>query len=338
MSNTSWKERMDKALKEKNWDMKDWHRALSLNQWSLENLMDMDVSELNKDALEQIYNDTKNASLDSRMLRFDNPVIIAMWTHKGGTGKSTTAINLSYELASRNYNVLAIDTDSQSDLTSVLYPEYLANEGSTFYDAFMMREDLVEDDYIIHTSYTNLDIVVGSAKSEGLEGSMSTMEEKYRNKIWNKCLKGIRKTNYYDFIIIDMDKSSGLMNKAILSEADYVLSPIESPIFAIKSVPPILAQIEEVKKSNPKLELLGLLFNKVDFRKKRSFLESTQLVEELAPGYVLKNFIKNDSNIDNSQKEHMPLGVYNRSSVANKQMIDVVDELIEIIRKKKEEA
>ena len=337
MSNISWKERMEKLLKEKNWDEKDWHRALSLNQWALGNLMNMDLSGVDEAALEQIYNDTKKASLDEKMLRFENPVIIAMWTHKGGTGKSTTAINLSYELASRNYNVLAVDTDSQSDLTSVLYPEYLEKGESTFYDAFMMREDLVEDGYTFHTSYPNLDIVVGSAKSEGLEGSMSTMEEVYRNKIWNKCLKSIRKANYYDFIIVDMDKSSGLMNKAILSEADYVLSPIESPIFAIKSVPPILAQIEEVKKINPKLELLGLLFNTVDFRKKRSFSESASLVEELAPGYVLKNFIKNDSNIDNSQKEHMPLGVYNRNSIANKQMIEVVDELIEIIRKEKVE-
>ena len=206
MSNISWKERMEKLLKEKNWDEKDWHRALSLNQWALGNLMNMDLSGVDEAALEQIYNDTKKASLDEKMLRFENPVIIAMWTHKGGTGKSTTAINLSYELASRNYNVLAVDTDSQSDLTSVLYPEYLEKGESTFYDAFMMREDLVEDGYTFHTSYPNLDIVVGSAKSEGLEGSMSTMEEVYRNKIWNKCLKSIRKANYYDFIIVDMDK------------------------------------------------------------------------------------------------------------------------------------
>ena len=33
----------------------------------------------------------------------------------------------------------------------------------------------------------------------------------------------------------------------------------------------------------------------------------------------------------------MPLGVYNRNSIANKQMIEVVDELIEIIRKEKVE-
>ena len=83
MSNISWKERMEKLLKEKNWDEKDWHRALSLNQWALGNLMNMDLSGVDEAALEQIYNDTKKASLDEKMLRFENPVIIAMWTHKG---------------------------------------------------------------------------------------------------------------------------------------------------------------------------------------------------------------------------------------------------------------
>lgn len=42
MSEKTWKEKMEALLRQKKWDMKDWHRALGLNQWQLENLMATD--------------------------------------------------------------------------------------------------------------------------------------------------------------------------------------------------------------------------------------------------------------------------------------------------------
>ena len=332
----TWNKKMLTLLKQRKWDTKDWHRALGLNQWSLEQLLEMDTSELDENSLENLYQDTKLAKLNKKLMRFSSPVMIVSWTHKGGTGKSTTATNLAYEFSQRGYNTLTIDMDSQSDMSSVLYPEYLNDPDVSFYEAFSLCEDFKEDGYVRHTEYTNLDIIPGSSKCESLEGQLSVMNDKLRSRIWEKCLKSIRKDNYYDFIIIDMDKTAGILNLATLAEADYVLSPIESMIFAVKAIPPILAQIEAVKKTNPKLELLGLLYNKVDMRKKKALAEAMELVEGIAPGAALENFIKNDANVDNSQREHMPLGVYNRSSAANKQMAEVADEILERIRQRSE--
>ena len=134
-------------------------------------------------------------------MRFSSPVMIVSWTHKGGTGKSTTATNLAYEFSQRGYNTLTIDMDSQSDMSSVLYPEYLNDPDVSFYEAFSLCEDFKEDGYVRHTEYTNLDIIPGSSKCESLEGQLSVMNDKLRSRIWEKCLKSIRKDNYYDFII-----------------------------------------------------------------------------------------------------------------------------------------
>lgn len=337
MRKSSWKDRMNGLLKRKGWDIKDWRRATGLNQWQLESLMQMDLSEMDKGNLESIYEQAKSAKLDKSLMRFDSPVMIAVWAHKGGMGKSTVVTNFSYELAKRGYNVLAVDTDSQSDMSSVLYPDYLEDPDISFYNAFLGQEDFKEEGYILHTEYAGIDVVAGSAECEALEGALCMMTDKIRDKMWKKCLKSVREENYYDFIIVDMDKTAGVMNKTILGEADYVLAPIESSMFGIKAVPPTLAQVEEMSEANPKLKLLGFLFNKVDLRKKAAMADNTSLVEQIAPGHTFKTFIKNDANVDNSQKEHMPIGYYNSRSPASIQMTEFADEAIGRIRKDRKE-
>ena len=105
MRKSDWKDRMNVLLKKKGWDIKDWRRATGLNQWQLESLMEMDLSEMDEEDLERIYEQAKEAKLDKSLMRFDCPVMIAVWAHKGGMGKSTVVTNLSYELAKRGYNV-----------------------------------------------------------------------------------------------------------------------------------------------------------------------------------------------------------------------------------------
>lgn len=326
-------------LKKRKWDIKEWSRAVKIEQWALEQLITQDFSTITEkkqlDFINDVYIRTKNAKKNTKLMRFSQPVIILLWAHKGGTGKTTTAINFSYELSSRGYNTLAIDTDSQCDMTSVLYPEFLNSPDKSFFYAFSMFKDFKKDDYICHTDYKNLDIVPGSTRSDGLERILSNYPEDMKNKWWNSALSTVMNDNYYDFIIIDEDRFAGLLNMSILSIADYVLVPLEPPIFSVKSFPIILSNIEEMKKENAKLELLGMIFNKVDMRMKRKFTDSLEIIEELAPGKVFKNYINMDANIDSSQREFVPLGYYSKKSIANKQMVKLTDEILERVKERR---
>lgn len=326
-----WKKKIQRILNKRKWDAKEWHRAINLNQWILEGLMN-DEFTIDEDMIKNIYEMTLESS-KKKMLRFSKPVVISSWTHKGGTGKSTLAINLSHELSSRGYNVLAIDTDGQSDMTSVLFPDYLDYPDKNFYEAFVMHYDIKDGGYIFHTPYDNLDIIAGSGQLEDLENILAPMREEQRSSIFDMCLKKIMEENYYDFIIIDRDKGAGLFNKAILSKTDFVISPVECAMFSIKSIPPVIENINIIKKYNPSLELLGIVLNKVDLRKKVALAEAQALIEEIAPGMLFNTYIKNESNIEKSQKEHMPLGEYLKSSTANRQMIKLTDEILRCIKK-----
>lgn len=337
MQGKNWNEKMAALLAKRNWDMKDWRRATKFDQRAIENLLNTDTTGLPQENLDSIYEATQKAKLDRAMLRFGQPMIIAVWAHKGGTGKSTTVANLSYELSARGYNVLVIDTDSQSDVSSVLYPKYVDYPNINFYDAFTMRDDFAEEGYIKNTEYNGLDIIPGSEKSEALEGTMCLMEERLRIRVWPKCLRSVLEENYYDFILIDMDKTAGMMNKSIFEVADYILSPIEPAIFAVKSLLAIITQIEQSRSAASKLKLLGIFYNKVDMRKKKAFAESMELVDGIAEGQVMNAYIKSDANVENSQKEHLPLGFYNRNSTASKQTAELADEILQRIRKDVEE-
>lgn len=313
------------------WDNKEWHRATGVEQSLLDNIETGKVV-LDEEAF-RILKELTEKSQEVTMLRFLEPKIIVSWIHKGGTGKSTLASNLAYELSKRGYNVLAIDTDSQADMTSILYPEYLEEENNlNFYDAFILVDDFEE--YIRETQYDNLHVISGSAKSEDLEKTLSTMSIETRNKIFGKCLKNIMKRNYYDFIIVDMDKSAGMLNRAILEKADYILSPLEASIFSLKALTTIQAQLNIVNETNPKLKMLGMFFNKVDLRKK-GVAEAKQIVEDVFPGCMFTNFLKAESTIENSQMEHMPLAEYARNfgkyTKATKQFVKLTDEIIQRI-------
>ncbi len=337
MQEQNWNEKMKALLEKKKWDMKDWRRATKLDQHALENLLNTDTTGFPQENLDSIYEETRKAKLDRRMIRFEQPVIIAVWAHKGGTGKSTTVTNLSYELSAKGYNVLVIDTDSQSDVSSVLYPQYVQYPESNFYEAFSLHDDFVEEGYIKNTDYNGLDIIPGSEKCEALEGSMCLLEERHRVKIWPKCLKKIREENYYDFILVDMDKTAGMMNKSIFDVADYVLSPIEPAIFSVKSLVAIITQVKQSQAAESKLKLLGIFYNKVDMRKKKAFEEAADLGASVAEGQILNTYIKSDANVENSQKEHLPLGFYNKNSVASKQTVELAEEILKRIQKDMEE-
>ena len=145
------RESLAKLVSKKKMDMKEWHRAIGLNQWVLEGILDgtLDIDDEYYNIIYTMTNEAKKLKL----MRFPSPVIIVVWSHKGGTGKSTVASNLSYLFAHRGYNVLAIDADSQSDMSSVLHPAYLNDPERNFYEAFARQSDFMENSYIFHTEY-----------------------------------------------------------------------------------------------------------------------------------------------------------------------------------------
>ena len=85
---------------------------------------------------------------------------IAVMNQKGGTGKTTSAINLAGELVRRGKKVLLVDMDTQGNATSNLSLTEVPNP--TLADVIVSKSATVADT-ICHTSSENLDLIRGGS-------------------------------------------------------------------------------------------------------------------------------------------------------------------------------
>ena len=91
---------------------------------------------------------------------------IAIMNQKGGTGKTTSAINLAGELVRRGKKVLIMDMDTQGNATSNL--ELTDIPATTLADVICDKDCRIPD-AICHTSVENLDVIRSTAQLRTLK-------------------------------------------------------------------------------------------------------------------------------------------------------------------------
>lgn len=331
------RKKLIEARDKRGWDNKDWHRATGIDQRVLEAIDkgELDLTKPSTEGLaDLILQGTRKNELPN-LLRFDKPQVIAFEIHKGGAGKTTLSVNMACELGQRGYNVLLIDADAQGDSTStVLASKKGALEKSkelNLYECLISDEPVLDiRDYIIPSAYDGLDCVASKTNLTRMDVILSSMP--FRERIFARSLEELIRENYYDFVLIDMDKNLNIFNSAILCGCDYILIPSETEYYNLKGIVVMKAQIQNVQEYNKNLKLLGIVFNKVDMRKK-SVEEAKEAMNKQFEGYVFENILKVDANIGNSQYDGMPVMVYNRSCRASQQIRAITDEMLERIKK-----
>ncbi|NDI36612.1 ParA family protein [Chengkuizengella sediminis] len=188
-------------------------------------------------------------------------IVINFGNHKGGVGKTTSAAITSYLLSKTN-KVLAVDFDSQGNLTSFLSQRNIYDfEGKTVLQAVKEKNPRP---YIYSVSDT-LDILPA-------EDFLSTLSQflykEYKgdpNLLLKETLDVVH--NDYDYIIIDCPPNLGEQTINALSAADYAVVLLQSEPFCFDALDRYLEFLESIQnKTNPKLLLAGILTSMLDAR------------------------------------------------------------------------
>ena len=201
--------------------------------------------------------------------------------NKGGTSKTTTALNLGAALKVAGHRVLVIDLDSQCNLT--LGAGY--TPGDKHSGTFLLGESTFEE------------TVVQTESFDLIPSHKTLLSYEYRiNSEPDSAffLKDYLVNKPYDFVIIDCPPSLGALTINALVASDYYVIPMQGENFAYVGLNEILQLTSKIKKRlNPDLELAGILLSKFDQRTKFAQMVYAKLADN--PNLkLLKSHIRQD--------------------------------------------
>ncbi|RYY07474.1 MAG: ParA family protein [Sphingobacteriaceae bacterium] len=176
---------------------------------------------------------------------------IAILNHKGGTGKTTSALNVGAGLARLKKKTLLIDLDPQTNLT----------EGLGVRDAKVSVYNSLRDgvDLPIQPISEYLDLVPSSLDLVGAE--LELVSQMARESILKKLLKKVKEQ--YDYIIIDCPPALGMLTINALVPSDTVLIPLEAEFYSYRGIDRMVNIISEVRTHyNENLTIGGVFITK----------------------------------------------------------------------------
>lgn len=247
--------------------------------------------------------------------------VIAICNQKGGVGKTTTAINLSYFLAQRGKKILLIDLDPQANATSGLGIDK-SKLSKTVYDALINNIQLSD---IIQTPFLpEFQLVPSGINLTGAEIELiSLMNREYRLK---NAIKNI--SDNFDFIFIDSPPSLGLLTVNALTASNAVLIPIQCEYFALEGLSQLLNTINLVKENlNQELAIEGVLLTMADYRTNLTY----EVIEETKKFFkekLFKSIIPRSVKLSEAPGFGKPIYLYDKHSIGARMYESLAKELL----------
>ncbi len=248
---------------------------------------------------------------------------IALMNQKGGTGKTTSAINLAGELARRGKRVLLVDMDTQGNATSNLQLTHIPSP--TLTDVILNKGPLLAE-AVCHTSVEGLDLIRGGGL---LAPALVSMQEMRfgRDTVLSRLL--LQLPNTYDYAFFDCSPSlESLFNINVLMAVQYILIPIKVDKNSIEGYDVMLETIRDVRENgNPAIRVLGIFMTAVETGASLD-REMIANLPALLPELAFHTYIRKNIDVKKAPIALLPLCQYAPKCTAAADYSDLCDEML----------
>lgn len=249
--------------------------------------------------------------------------ILSLAIQKGGSGKTTTAINLAAALQQMGQRVLLVDLDPQANLSHSLG---LVEEVEPSIYHLLKKEMAgleAEVQEIILMTQSGLPLVPASLELAGAELELVSVYG--REQLVKRLLEPVR--DDYDYILIDCPPAIGMLTVNALVASDLVLMPLQAEFLPFRGLKSFMHHYQVVKRTlNPQLDVLGLILSRFDSRKNMHKKVQADLLD-IYPELLFNTTIRTNIALSEAQEKGVHIFAYAPTSNGAEDYIFLAHEL-----------
>lgn len=243
--------------------------------------------------------------------------IIAVLNQKGGSGKTTSAVNIAAALADMGRTVLLADLDAQSSATRYLGipaggPDVLS----------VLLKDATIDQAAVPSAVTGLSVLAATEELSAIDRHLAG-----EPGVELRLRSSLAAAAPYDYVILDCAPALGLLSVSALTAAGEVLVPVTTGAMELDAVAQLRVTVAKVAEAlNPGIAIRHVLACRADIRRRldTAVLES---LRKAFPAEMLDTVITERVKLRESYGHHQPITVYEPHSEAAQQYRDAASEI-----------
>lgn len=244
--------------------------------------------------------------------------VISIVNKKGGTGKTTSAINIAKGLSMSNKRVLLIDLDPQGNLS---YSMAVYAEECVVGDAIYRKE--IDPTLIC----VREGISIIPSNDDLINYEVEFLKQEFPFTHLKELVSGLD----YDYIIIDCPPSVSYLTVSALIASDYAIVPMMMDVLSLQGLQQILKSIDEVcRLYNPNLRVLGVLGVMVDERRQLTY-SVLEYVRNNFDVNVFNNYVRSGVRAAEAPSHGVSVIEYAPKATCSVDYLNVTKEMLKIL-------